>query len=65
MIAKKKVIVKGCGENLYYVSESSRTYYVYKGRVWDSDIQIGKARSMSDALAIITSYSGRAIDSIG
>ncbi|MEE4539466.1 MAG: hypothetical protein V2J51_13365 [Erythrobacter sp.] len=64
-MAKKRVVVKGGGENLYYVSESSGTYYVYKGSVWGSDTQIGKARSMSDALAIITSYSGRAIESIG
>lgn len=64
-MSKKKVIVKGGGENLYYVSESSGTYYIYKGHVWSSDVQIGKARSMSDALAIITSYSGCAIESIG
>lgn len=63
-MAKKRVVVKGGGENLYYVSESSGTYYVYKGSVWGGDTQIGKARSMTDALAIITSYSGRAIESI-
>jgi hypothetical protein len=64
-MADKRVVVKGGGENLYYVSESSGTYYVYKGSVWSGKTQIGKARSMSDALAIITSYSGRAIESIG
>lgn len=64
-MSKKKIIVKGGGENLYYVSESSGIFYIYKGHVWGSDTQIGKARSMNDALAIITSYSGRAIESIG
>lgn len=64
-MTKKKVIVKGGGENLYYVSESSGTIYVYKGSVWGSDTQIGKARTMEDALALIKSYSGRSIESIG
>ena len=64
-MAKKKVIVKGGGENLYCVSESSGTIYVYKGSVWGSDTQIGKARTMDDALALIKSHSGRGIESIG
>ena len=63
-MAKKQVIVKGGGQNLYYVSESSGTIYVYKEHVWSPDILIGKARSMSDALAIIINHSGRAIERI-
>lgn len=64
-MAKRKVVVEGGGENLYAVSESSGTIYVYKCAVWGSDKQIGTAREMSDALAIITNHSGRAIKSIG
>lgn len=64
-MSKKRIIVKGGGHNLYYVSESSGTIYVYKGAVWGSDTQIGKTRTMEDALALIKSYSGRDIESIG
>lgn len=64
-MAKKKVVVKGGGSNLYYVSESSGTIYVYKGGDWGGDTQIGKARSMEDALALIKSHSGRDIERIG
>ncbi len=64
-MGKKKVVVEGGGENLYYVSESSGTIYVYKGAVWGSDTQIGKVRAMRDAIAIIENHSGRKIKSIG
>ncbi len=64
-MTKKRVIVKGGGNNLYYVSESSGSVYVYKGSVWSSDTQIGKTRSLSDALSLIKSHSGRDIESIG
>lgn len=64
-MAKTKVIVEGGGENLYYVSESNGWIWVYKGRVWDSDTQIGKVRAMRDALAIIENHSGRRIKSVG
>jgi len=63
-MSKKRIIVKGGGENLYYVSESSGTIYVYKGSVWGSDTQIGKTRTMSDALSLIKSHSGRDIERI-
>ena len=63
-MAKRKVVVKGGGNNLYYVSDSSGTIYVYKGGFM-GDTQIGKARTMEDALAIIKSYSGKDIESIG
>ncbi|UYV16512.1 hypothetical protein [Porphyrobacter sp. ULC335] len=64
-MAKKKVIVEGGGENLYYVSESNGTIYVYKGSVWGSDTQIGKVREMRDAIAVIENHAGRKIKSIG
>jgi len=59
-VAKKKVVVKGGGQNLYYVSESSGTFYVYKG-----SSQIGKTGTMEDALALIRNHSGKDIESIG
>ena len=59
-MSKKKVVVKGGGSNLYYVSEYSSIFYVYK-----NDTQIGKTKTMDDALALIKSYSGRDIESIG
>ncbi len=64
-MAKKKVVVKGGGSNLYYVSESSGTIYVYKGGGLGGDTQIGKTRTMEDALALIKSHSGQDIESIG
>ncbi len=64
-MAKKMIVVTGGGENLYYVSESSGTIYVYKGSVWLSDKLIGKTRTMEDALSLIRSYSGRDIEDIG
>ncbi len=61
-MSKQKVIVKGGGENLYYISESSGIFYVYKGHVWSSDTLIGKTRSKSDAISVIRSHSGRDIE---
>lgn len=63
-MSKKKVVVKGGGSNLYYVSESSGTIYVYKGGGWGQS-QIGKTKTLADALALIKSHSGREIESIG
>ena len=59
-MSKKKVVVKGGGSNLYYVSESFGTIYVYKGSA-----QIGKTKTMDDAIALIRSHSGKEIESIG
>ena len=63
-MAKKKVVVKGGGKNLYYVSETSGTIYVYQGGGW-GDKSIGTVKSMEDALALIRNHSGRDIESIG
>ena len=61
-MAKKTVVVKGGA--LYSVSESSGTIYVYKGAMF-GDTQIGKMRSMDDALSLIKSHSGKEIERIG
>lgn len=63
-MARKKVIVRGGGENLYYVSESGGWFYAKKGSVWGSDKDIGKARSLEDALSIIKSHSGQEVEKI-
>ena len=63
-MTKKRVVVRGGGDNLYYVSDSSGVFYVKKGSVWGSGTDIGKARSLDDALAIIKSHSGRDIEKI-
>lgn len=63
-MAKRTVVVEGGGANLYEVSETDGTYYVYKvsvGLLLDSRSSIGKARKLEDALAIIKSHSGRQI----
>jgi len=63
----KKVVVKGGGKNLYKISESGGWHYVYKvdvGFFSNSNNSIGKAKSLSDALDIIKSHSGRDIQEI-
>ena len=60
-MAKKKVVVKGGGDNLYYVSESSGTIYVSRG----NGTSLGTTKTMEDALALIKSHSGREIERIG
>lgn len=63
-MAKRKVVVRGGGENLYYISDSGSWFYVTKGSVWGSGTDIGKARCLEDALAIVKSHSGRDIEKI-
>lgn len=62
----KKVVVQGGGKNLFKVSNSSGYFYVYKVDVglFDRLHDIGKTRSLEDALTLIRSYSGREIDKI-
>lgn len=60
-MSKTKVVVKGGGNNLYYVSESSNQFYVYKG----SNSQIGKTANFDQALALIKNHSGKDIERIG
>ena len=60
----KKVVVRGGGENLYYVSDYSGVFYVTKSSGMFGKTDIGKARNFDDALAIIKSHSGRDIEKI-
>ncbi len=64
MAIERKVIVKGGGQNLYSISESSGKYRAYKG-TGHSKSKIGLASSLEDALSLIKSHSGRDIESIG
>lgn len=67
MANEKKVVVKGGGKNLYKISESNGWHYVYKievGLMSSGKSEIGKTRSMPDALDLIRSYSGREIQEI-
>jgi hypothetical protein len=63
MASTKRVVVKGGGSNLYSVSEYSGTFHVYKGAGWGKS-QIGKAKTMADALALIQNHSGKEIERI-
>ncbi len=66
-MTKRKVVVSGGGKNLYEISESNGTFWVYKvnvGLILNDRKQIGKTTRMDDALSIIRSHSGREIDTI-
>ena len=66
-MAKRRVVVKGGGANLYYISEYAGRFYVTQrkvGLITDTNIDIGKTRTLDDALSLIRSHSGRGIDSI-
>ena len=63
-MAKRKVVVRGGGDNLYFVSDSGGVFYVRKGGGWGGGTDIGQAKSLDDALAIIKSHSGREIEKI-
>lgn len=55
---KKKIVVDTDREKgkLYYISDSSGTFYVYKYREWSSDDNIGQARTFADALEIVKAH---------
>lgn len=64
----KKVVVKGGGKNLYKITESGGWYCVYKvdvGLMSNSSNNIGKTKSLPDALDLIKSHSGKDIQEIG
>ncbi len=66
-MARRSVVVQGGGEDLYEIDDSGGTYYTYKvkvGFISNSRQDIGKARSLEDALALIKSHSGREIKEI-
>lgn len=62
-MSKVKIILKGGERNLYYVSERSGIFYVYQGGFLGNS-QVGKASSMSNALSLIKSHSGKAIEKV-
>jgi hypothetical protein len=57
----RTVVVEG--GNVYTVGDESGTFYVRRGGGW-SGTDIGKTRSLDDALALIKSHAGRPIRSI-
>ena len=63
-MSKRKVVVRGGGKNLYYVSDSSGTFYVKQAGGWSGGTSIGQTRSLEDALALIKSHSGKDIEKI-
>jgi hypothetical protein len=55
------------GGNLYEIGEYDGTFYVRRVKVnllFNDKSDIGKARSLDDALSLIRSHSGREIKSI-
>lgn len=67
MSRKWKVVVEGGHDNLYYISESSDVFYVYKTTVsllFDDNEQIGKTDSLELAITLIKEDSGDDIDYI-
>lgn len=63
-----QVVVKGGGKNLYEVSESSGWFYVYRVDVsllLNHRRNLGKTRTFDQALSLIKSHSGKAIERIG
>ncbi|MDD5021869.1 MAG: hypothetical protein PHR82_07075 [Endomicrobiaceae bacterium] len=67
MSRKWKVVVEGGHDNLYYISESSGVFYVYKTTVsllFDDNEQIGKTGSLELAITLIKEDSGDDIDYI-
>ncbi|GEM_PF-3886745 len=67
MSRKWKVVVEGGNDNLYYISESSDVFYVYKTTVsllFDDNEQIGKTDSLELAITLIKEDSGDDIDYI-
>lgn len=66
-MAKRTVVVQGGGANLYEVSDYDGTFYAYKvdvGFISDTRRDIGKTRSLEDALALVRSHSGKQIKEI-
>ncbi len=63
----RKVVVQGGGRNLYRVSEYNGKFTAYKvdvGFLSNSTSNIGTARTLDDALALIKSHSGREIKEV-
>ena len=68
MAKTRRVVVKGGGSNLYEIEETSSRFVAYKikvGIIMNDRSNIGSARSLEDAIALIRSHSGKEIDRIG
>lgn len=63
----KRVVVRGGGKNLYEISESGGWFYAYQitVKLFNTNTDVGKARSFADALHLIRAHSGREIEKIG
>jgi len=67
MSQKWKVVVEGGNDNLYYISESMDTYYIYQTHVhipFDDNDLVGQTDSLELALVLIRSHSGDDIEKI-
>ena len=63
----RRVVVQGGGENLYKIREYNGKYTAYKVKVHilsNSETNIGQARKLEDAIALIRVHSGREIKEI-
>lgn len=62
----RTVVVQGGGANLYKISEYNGKYIAYKVNdgLFSSNNNIGEARSLEDALALIKLHSGREIKEV-
>lgn len=63
----RRIVVKGGGKDLYKVSEYGgwfHAFHVDVGFFSDTNLSIGKAKSLLDAISLIKSHSGREIASI-
>lgn len=61
----RQVVVQGGGANLYKISEYNGKFTAYKVNTgFGSNNNIGEARSLEDALALIKLHSGREIKEI-
>lgn len=67
MAKRTTVVVRGGGKNLYEVSESGGWFHAYKVNVWvvNTRVDIGRARTFNQALDLIKSHSGKAIEAVG
>lgn len=67
MSNNRKVVVQGGGDNLYKVGEYDNWFYVSQvdpGFFSDSHNNIGKTRSLKDAIDLVRAYSGKEIKTI-
>lgn len=62
-----RVVVEGKGMNLFKVVEASGWFHAYQvdpGFFSDTNVSVGKSRSLADALTLIRSFTGKNIKSM-